>query len=129
MAQPNRLKKASSLESTSATADKKIFNEFGASRPANIAADKPPQFLSTMQNKNLNGFSFDVGGGVSIIKILSKPKDRVELNGSETRSDPSVLLTVGNGTNLDRNDFSQSKGTSLGRPGASLVGKQQGRLN
>ncbi|KAL2527526.1 hypothetical protein Adt_12580 [Abeliophyllum distichum] len=128
MAQPNRLKNASSLESTSATADKKIFNEFGASRTANIAADKPPQFLSTMQNKNLNGFSFDVGGGVSNIKILSKPKDQVELNGSETGSDPSVLLTVGNGTNSDRNDFSQSKGTSLGRPGASLIGKQRGRI-
>ncbi|CAI9772032.1 unnamed protein product [Fraxinus pennsylvanica] len=61
MAHPNWLKKASSLESMS----------------ANIVG-KPYQFPSTMQNKNLNGVSFDVAGGISKIKILSKPKDRVE---------------------------------------------------
>ncbi|XP_022844525.1 uncharacterized protein LOC111367728 isoform X2 [Olea europaea var. sylvestris] len=61
VAHPNRLKKASSLVSTS----------------ANIVG-KPHQFSSIMQNKNLKGVSFDGNGGVSKIKILSKPKDRVE---------------------------------------------------
>ncbi|KAL6508272.1 hypothetical protein OROHE_021814 [Orobanche hederae] len=60
---------------------------------------------------------------VSNVRILSKPKDQVELNGPETRPGWSPLPVIGNGTNSNGNDFSHSKGVSRGRP----VGKQQRR--
>ncbi|KAK4431275.1 hypothetical protein Salat_0889600 [Sesamum alatum] len=74
-----------------------------------------------------NGGSFHVVEGVPNVKILSKSKDHVELNGSETTPGRSALLTVGNGMNSDRTNFSQSKGASQGRLGMSLVGRQQSR--
>ncbi|PIN22929.1 hypothetical protein CDL12_04366 [Handroanthus impetiginosus] len=100
MAQSHRSKKVSSLESS---ADKASFNEL-------------PSF-SAMQRQNLNGTSFHVTGGVSNIKILSKSKDHVELNGPEAGSARSALPTLGNGANP----------VSHGRPGVSLVGKHQSR--
>ncbi|XP_011075909.1 uncharacterized protein LOC105160290 isoform X2 [Sesamum indicum] len=74
-----------------------------------------------------NGGSFHIVEGVSNVKILSKSKDHMELNGSETRPGRSVLLTVGNGLNCDTTGFPQSKGASQGRPDMSLVGRQQSR--
>ncbi|KAI3457950.1 hypothetical protein Pfo_014613 [Paulownia fortunei] len=124
MAQSHRLKKVFSLESSSVNADNASFNEL-APRPSNII-DHPSKF-SAMQSQNLNGGSFHTAVGVSNVKILSKSRDHVELNGSETKSGRSALLTVGNGTNSDRIDFSHSKGASYGRPGVNLVGKQQSR--
>ncbi|KAL0304471.1 UNVERIFIED_CONTAM: hypothetical protein Sradi_6315200 [Sesamum radiatum] len=81
--------------------------------------------FSAMQTQN--GGSFHVVEGVSSVKILSKSKDHMELNGSDTRPARSVLLTVGNGLNSNTTDFPQSKGASQGRPGMSLVGRQQSR--
>ncbi|KAL0321607.1 UNVERIFIED_CONTAM: hypothetical protein Scaly_2457100 [Sesamum calycinum] len=78
-------------------------------------------------SQSQNGGSFHIVEGVSNVKILSKSKDHVELNGSETRPGRSVLLTVGNGLNSETTDFPQSKGASQGRPGMSLVGRQQSR--
>ncbi|XP_022878465.1 uncharacterized protein LOC111396290 isoform X3 [Olea europaea var. sylvestris] len=120
MAQAHRLK-VSSLEFTSANADKTNFNEIAASRPSHIAGN--PSKFSTIRNQNVNGASFSVSGAVSNIKILSKPKDHMELNGSEN----SELLTVGNGINTDKDGVSQRKVATHGKPGASLAGKQQGR--
>ncbi|KAL0400543.1 UNVERIFIED_CONTAM: hypothetical protein Slati_4084200 [Sesamum latifolium] len=82
--------------------------------------------FSAMQSQN--GGSFHVVEGVSNVKILSKSKDHMELKGSETRPGRSVLLTVGNGLNSDTTNFPQSKGASQGRPGMSLVGRQQNRI-
>ncbi|KAL0299737.1 UNVERIFIED_CONTAM: hypothetical protein Sradi_6633500 [Sesamum radiatum] len=78
-------------------------------------------------SQSQNGGSFHTVEGVSNVKILSKSKDHVELNGSETRPGRSVLLAVGNGLNSETTDFPQSKGASQGRPGMSLVGRQQSR--
>ncbi|KAL2558812.1 hypothetical protein Fot_03551 [Forsythia ovata] len=120
MAQSHRLK-VSSLEFTSANADKTNFNEIAASRPSHIAGN--PSKFSPIRNQNMNGASFSVAGGVSNIKILSKPKVHIELNESENPE----LLTVGNRINTDKNGVSQRKGASHGKPGVSLLGKQQGR--
>ncbi|KAL0317937.1 UNVERIFIED_CONTAM: hypothetical protein Sangu_2208000 [Sesamum angustifolium] len=78
-------------------------------------------------SQSQNGGSFHIVEGVSNVKILCKSKDHMELNGSETRPGRSVLLTVGNGLNSETTDFPQSKGASQGRPGMSLVGRQQSR--
>ncbi|KAL9163031.1 hypothetical protein ABFS82_06G016300 [Erythranthe guttata] len=94
MAQSNRFKKVSSLESSYMDADKASFNQVAVPRPSNT------------------------------VDIFSKSNDHMELNGSESRPGWSAQPTVGNGTNSNRNDFSQSKGASHGRPGSSLVGKQ-----
>lgn len=105
MAQSHRLKKAPSSDSKSGK-------------------------LLAMQNQHANGVSFNAVGGVPSVKILSKPKDQMELNGSETRhSQASLLLPVGNGANPDRSDLgsSQNKSFAQGRLGSSFSGKQQGR--
>ncbi|KAL7106819.1 hypothetical protein ACP275_06G016600 [Erythranthe tilingii] len=94
MAQSHRFKKVSSLESSYVDADKASFNQVAVPRPLNT------------------------------VDIFSKSKDHMELNGSDSRPGWSAQPTVGNGTNSNRNDFSQSKGASHGRPGSSLVGKQ-----
>lgn len=125
MAQSHRLKKVSSLESSSVDADKTGVHDVVLPRPSNIV-DHPSQFSAT-QGQKLNGGSFHVSGGVSHVKILSKSMKHVELNGSESRSGWPALHTVGNGANSDRIDFSQSKGASHGRPGSTFVGKQQSR--
>ncbi|CAK9141595.1 unnamed protein product [Ilex paraguariensis] len=115
MAQSHRMKKAPSTDSNS-----------GAPRPAN-ATDNLSQ-ISAIQNQHLNGVSFNVGGGVSTVKILSKPKDHMELIGPRP-GHSSVPLTVGNGPNSDRSNFgsSESKGLIHGRPSTNFIGKQQGR--
>ncbi|KAL9164307.1 hypothetical protein ABFS82_06G097600 [Erythranthe guttata] len=117
MSQSHRLKKAPSLETSSVDSDRVSFNEFTGPRPMNME-NRPSQFP--------NGSSFNVAGGTtSNVKILSKAN--MELNGSEIRVGRSTLLPIGNATNSERSDFSQTKGASHGRPRGSSVGKQQNR--
>ncbi|KAL0452378.1 UNVERIFIED_CONTAM: hypothetical protein Slati_1215900 [Sesamum latifolium] len=125
MAQSHRLKKTSSLESSSVNADKTSFTEFAGPTPLNVV-DHPSQF-APVQSQNMNGGFFHVAGGTPNVKILSKAKDHLEMNGSETRLGRSALLPVGNGTNSGKTDFQQSKGASHGRPGVGSVGKQHSR--
>ncbi|KAA8540086.1 hypothetical protein F0562_026778 [Nyssa sinensis] len=101
MAQSHRLKRAPSIDSNSLKTDKTIFKEYMVSTAAN-ATDNPAQLLG-MHNQHSNGVCFNVAGGIPNVKILSKPKDTLEVNGSETR--PGQLsghMTVGNGANPDR---------------------------
>lgn len=98
MAQTHRLKKISSLDSSSVMVDKSNLNS---------------SQLSATPSQNLNGTSFNISGGVSNVKILSKPKDRVERNDSDSK--PGRSVPVENGTNSDKNDFFQSKGVSQAR--------------
>ncbi|XP_011084556.1 uncharacterized protein LOC110011229 isoform X3 [Sesamum indicum] len=125
MAQSHRLKKTSSLESSSVNADKTSFTEFAGPTPLNVV-DHPSQY-APVQSPNMNGGFFHVAGGTSNVKILSKAKDHLEMNGSETRLGRSSRLPVGNGTNSEKTDFPQSKGASHGRPGVGSVGKQHNR--
>uniref|UniRef100_A0A5B7B017 DUF7725 domain-containing protein n=1 Tax=Davidia involucrata TaxID=16924 RepID=A0A5B7B017_DAVIN len=128
MAQSHRLKRAPSVDSNSGKTDKIIFKEYVVSTPAN-ATDNPLQLLG-MQNQHSNGVCFNIDGGISNIKILSKPKDPLELNGPETRpGQSSRIVTVGNLATPDRTVLgsSQSKGSTHGRPSTNFVGKQQGR--
>ncbi|XP_073142179.1 uncharacterized protein [Henckelia pumila] len=101
MAQSHRLKKISSLDSSSVNVDKSSLNS---------------SQLSVTPSQNLNGASFNISG-VSNVKILSKTKDRVERNNSESK--PGRSVSIENGTNSDKNDFFQSKGVSQVRLGAS----------
>ncbi|KAK4436189.1 hypothetical protein Salat_0782600 [Sesamum alatum] len=126
MAQSHRLKKTPSLESSSVNADKASFTEFAGPTPLNVV-DHPSQF-SPVQSQNMNGGFFHVAGGTSNVKILSKAKDHLEMNGPESKLGRSALLPVGNGTNSDKTDFPQSKGASHGRPGVGSVGKQHSRI-
>ncbi|CAK9158229.1 unnamed protein product [Ilex paraguariensis] len=114
MAQSHRLKRSPSSDSNS-----------GVPRPVN-ATDNASE-LSAMRNQHSNGVSF-VGGGVSTVKILSKPKDHMELHGPRP-GQSSVLLMAANGVNSERSDFgtSQSKGLIPGQHSANFVRKQQGR--
>nr|POE99205.1 hypothetical protein CFP56_63684 [Quercus suber] len=83
MAQSHRLKKVPSVDSKS------------------VKTDEPSQF-SAVQNQQSNGVYFGVPGGVTNVKILSKSKEPREMNGPENRHVQSTFLTVGNGSNLDR---------------------------
>ncbi|XP_059628955.1 uncharacterized protein LOC132271552 isoform X2 [Cornus florida] len=128
MAQSHRLKRAPSIDSNSVKTDKTIHKEYAAHKPTSVT-DDPSQHL-VMHNQHPNGVSYNVAGGISNIKILSKPKDPLELNGLETR--PGILsgvVTVGNGANTDRIGLGgfQSKGSTNGRPTVNSVGKQLGR--
>ncbi|XP_027159487.1 uncharacterized protein LOC113760932 isoform X3 [Coffea eugenioides] len=128
MAQSHRLKKAPSMESTSGKSDRSIFKEYAVSRPSN-AIDNSSQ-LSAMKNQHPNGVSFSNSEGVSNVKILSKPKDHTGMNSSESRHGQTTLLTYGNGTNSEKNDFgsSQNKGSTQWKTSGSVVGNQQGRV-
>lgn len=95
IAQSHRLKKAPSMDSKSG----KVDNTFSA-----------------MKSQHSNGISFNVAGGVSTVKILSKPKDRMELNGPEMR--------LGNGATPDKSDLGSSQSK---RPSANFSAKHQGR--
>ncbi|XP_075513310.1 uncharacterized protein LOC142548709 isoform X1 [Primulina tabacum] len=83
MAQSHRLKKISSLDSSPVNADKGSSNSFQ---------------LSVTPSQNMNGTSLNIGAGVSNVKILSKSKDRVERNDSESK--PGRSVPVENGTRL-----------------------------
>ncbi|PSS32963.1 Interaptin like [Actinidia chinensis var. chinensis] len=81
----------------------------------------------SVPNQHSNGVYLNAGG-ITNIKILSKPKDLLELNGTEIRpGQSSGLVAVGNGANLERSGSSLSKGSTHVRPSVNFVGKQQGR--
>ncbi|OAY59564.1 uncharacterized protein LOC110625778 isoform X2 [Manihot esculenta] len=69
--------------------------------------------VPSIDSKQLNGVSFGNAGGVSNVKILSKPKESQEMNGPD----------------FDRSSISsnQSKGSLHGRSNLNFAGKQQGR--
>ncbi|XP_059667300.1 uncharacterized protein LOC132312804 isoform X2 [Cornus florida] len=116
MAPSHRLKRTPSIDSNPVKAEKTI--------PANAS------HLSAMQSQHPNGVCYNIAGGISHVKILSKPKDPLELNGPETRSGQSSgLMTVGNGATPDRSSLvgSQSKGSTHGRSSVNFVEKQHGR--
>ncbi|KAF5960178.1 hypothetical protein HYC85_001387 [Camellia sinensis] len=119
MAQSHRLKRAPSIDSNSVKSEKTIFKEY---------VDNSSQL--PVPNHHSNGVCLNAGG-ISNIKILSKPKYSLELNGTESRpGQSSGLMTVGNGGNLHRSGLagSLSKGSTHGRPSVNFVGKQQGRI-
>lgn len=115
MPQSHRLKRVPSVEPAS---EKAIFKDYAVIRPANSN--------DNIQSQISNGASFNITGGISNVKILTKPRDQMELNASESRAASSVRLTSGNGTNADKNDMgsSQNKVSSHGRSGVNLVSKQ-----
>lgn len=127
MAQSHRQKKVPPIDSKHMKTEKTIFKEYAVT-PAS-AADNSAQLLA-MQNQQPNGPYFNAAGGFSNIKILSKSKDAVEMNGSEIRSG-SVFMTTENGANPERSSAAsnQNKGPINGRPGAHFVGKQLGRYD
>lgn len=83
--------------------------------------------FSAMQSQKLNGSTFQIAGGVSNVKILSKLNNYIEPVDSVAMPGWSTMPTVGNGMTPDRIDFLQSKGPSHGRPGMSEVGQKQSR--
>ncbi|KAH0763758.1 hypothetical protein KY290_019831 [Solanum tuberosum] len=115
MPQNHRLKRVPSVEPTS---EKAVFKDYAVVRPANSS--------DNLQNQISNGASFSSTGGISNVKILTKPRDQMELNASEARAASSVQLNLGNGASADKNDMgsSQNKVSSHGRPGTNLVGRQ-----
>ncbi|XP_057479592.1 uncharacterized protein LOC130766879 isoform X2 [Actinidia eriantha] len=124
VAQSNRLKRAPSMDSNSVKSDKTISKAYVAPTPAS-ATDNPSEL--SVPNQHSNGVYLNAGG-ITNIKILSKPKDPMELNGTEIRpGQSSGLVAVGNGANLERSGSSLSKGSTHVRPSTNFVGKQQGR--
>ncbi|XP_049393451.1 uncharacterized protein LOC125857842 isoform X4 [Solanum stenotomum] len=115
MPQNHRLKRVPSVEPTS---EKAVFKDYAVVRPANSS--------DNLQSQISNGASFKSTGGISNVKILTKPRDQMELNASEARAASSVQLNLGNGASADKNDMgsSQNKVSSHGRPGTNLVGRQ-----
>uniref|UniRef100_A0A3Q7FMM8 DUF7725 domain-containing protein n=1 Tax=Solanum lycopersicum TaxID=4081 RepID=A0A3Q7FMM8_SOLLC len=115
MPQNHRLKRVPSVEPTS---EKAVFKDYAVVRPANSS--------DNLQSQISNGASFNSTGGISNVKILTKPRDQMELNASEARTASSVQLNLGNGASADKNDMgsSQNKVSSHGRPGTNLVGRQ-----
>lgn len=80
-----------------------------------------------LQGMHTNGVPFNVGGGLSNVKILSKHKE-LELNGLESAGHSSIHMDVGNGENANRSSAggAQSKGSTNGRLPSNFV-KQSGR--
>lgn len=115
MPQNHRSKRVPSVEPTS---EKAVFKDYAVVRPANSS--------DNLQSQISNGASFNSTGGISNVKILTKPRDQMELNASEARTASSVQLNLGNGASADKNDMgsSQNKVSSHGRPGTNLVGRQ-----
>lgn len=68
---------------------------------------------SMIPNQHLNGVSFGMAGGLSNVKILSKPREPFELNGANFERS-GVIST-------------QSKSSTQGRTNPNFVGKQQSR--
>ncbi|XAR52160.1 hypothetical protein NMG60_11020083 [Bertholletia excelsa] len=107
VAQSHRLKRGQSIESNSSG-----------------AADNSSLLL--MQNQHSNGVCQNAGG-ISNIKILSKPKDPLEMNGNDSSlGQSSGLMPVANGANPSKSSL--SKGSTHGRPSTNVSGKVQGRV-
>ncbi|CAL0319552.1 unnamed protein product [Lupinus luteus] len=125
MAQSHRLKKALLIDSKNIKPDKNL-QEYSVIS-SNIGVD--PLKLSVMQHQQSNNL-FGVAGGLSNVKILSKPKDAREMNGPESRTaHSSVQLTVANGGSFDRSSISsaQNPGSANGRVVQSFALKPQSR--
>ncbi|KAH9602201.1 hypothetical protein KSS87_005597 [Heliosperma pusillum] len=107
MADFGRVKKMPSTES------KPVRNVMSSSHP------------STMQTQYSNGSAFNVTGNLSNVKILSKPKDPMELNGQPLR------VHAENGTHSDRSGLGnpQSNAPIHSRPVSNFNGKQPGRIS
>ncbi|KAK9122269.1 hypothetical protein Syun_019886 [Stephania yunnanensis] len=129
MAQNHRLKKVPSVDSKPV----KSSAEPTAFASADVGG-KPPK-LSATQNQQVNGVPYNIIQGFSNVKILSKSRDPLELNGlqSEFRhGHSSVHMTIANGANPDKLGSavtSQDKPSSNGREGVNFGGKQPGRAN
>ncbi|XP_020236764.1 uncharacterized protein LOC109816249 isoform X2 [Cajanus cajan] len=124
MAQSHRMKKAPSIDSKNIKSDKTL-QEYSVI--SSNAGDDPLK-LSVMQHQQSNGACF--AGGLSNVKILSKPKDSREMDGPENRVVQSpVQLSVGNGGSIDRSSMSsaQISGSANGRLVSSFASKQQSR--
>ncbi|KAI4307045.1 hypothetical protein L6164_030276 [Bauhinia variegata] len=128
MAQSNRVKKVPSIDSKNVKADKTALIKEYTVVSSNATDD--PLKLSVMQHQQSNGVSFNVKGGPSNVKILSKSKDSQELDGAESRAvQSSIHLSVGNGGSLDRSNISgiHNTGSANGRLSSSYAGKHQTR--
>ncbi|KAL7003676.1 hypothetical protein U1Q18_004825 [Sarracenia purpurea var. burkii] len=127
MAQSHRLKRAPSIDPNSMKSDKIVFKDYAASSPGNANDSNPLQI--SVPNHHSNGVCLNAEG-ISNIRILSKPKAPLELNGTESRpGQSSVLMTGVDGANPERSSFggSLSKGSNHARPNGNFVGKQSGR--
>ncbi|KAG9158037.1 hypothetical protein Leryth_000209 [Lithospermum erythrorhizon] len=84
--------------------------------------------LPDMQNQHPKRNSFHFAGGASNVKLLSKQKDHLEPNGSESRSIYSVGLNGTNGTNTDGKELGTypSKALANGRVAANVISRQRG---
>ncbi|KAE9608828.1 hypothetical protein Lalb_Chr08g0239801 [Lupinus albus] len=125
MSQSHRLKKALSIDSKNIKADMNL-QEYSVIS-SNIGDD--PLKLSVMQHQQSNNL-FGVAGGLSNVKILSKPKDVRETNGPESRTvHSSGQLTVGNRGSFDRSSMNnaQNPGSANGRVVQSFALKPQSR--
>ncbi|KAK9145775.1 hypothetical protein Sjap_005678 [Stephania japonica] len=129
MAQNHRLKRVPSVDSKHV----KSSAEPAAFTSADLGG-KPPK-LSATQNQQVNGVPSNIIQGFSNVKILSKSRDPLELNGlqSEFRhGHSSVHMTIANGANPDKLGSaaaSQDKPSSNGREGVNFGGKPLGRTN
>ncbi|KAL2339563.1 hypothetical protein Fmac_007503 [Flemingia macrophylla] len=124
MAQSHRMKKAPSIDSKNIKSDKTL-HEYAVI--SSNAGDDPLK-LSVMQHQQSNGACF--AGGLSNVKILSKPKESREMDGPENRVvQSSVQLSVGNGGSIDRSSMSsaQISGSANGRLVSGFASKQQTR--
>lgn len=110
MAHAGRVKKLSSLEP----------------KPVRNSADN--MHSSALQNHHSNGSGY-VSGSLSNVKILSKSKDSLELNGSEIRSGQPLLVPSENGVHSDRSILGnpQNQVPVHARGSANSMAKQQGR--
>ncbi|CAK8567667.1 unnamed protein product [Lathyrus sativus] len=118
MAQPHRLKKSPSTDSKMIKTEKAL-QEYTVNS-SNMGDD--PSKLPVNQYQQSNGAHFSIAGGLSNVKILSKPKDSREMNGPENSMvQPSAQLSVGNGGSLDRPSMisAQNSGPANGRPSAA----------
>ncbi|OVA04746.1 hypothetical protein BVC80_1719g81 [Macleaya cordata] len=90
---------------------------------------KKPSQPSIMKNQSSNDECYNVVQGLASVKISSKPKDPLEINGVQSEARPTNS-SVGNGAVQDRTRLgtSQNKGDINGRHGMSFVGKHQGRV-
>ncbi|XP_058786706.1 uncharacterized protein LOC131661257 isoform X3 [Vicia villosa] len=119
MAQSHRLKKSPSTDSKMIKTEKALqeYTVFSS----NMSDD--PSKLPVNQYQQTNGAHFSIAGGLSNVKILSKPKDPREMNGPENSAvQPSAQLSVGNGGSLDRPSMisAQNSGPANGRPTAAV---------
>ncbi|KAI5405439.1 uncharacterized protein LOC127081462 isoform X2 [Lathyrus oleraceus] len=113
MAQSHRLKKSPSTDSKMIKTEKALLEYMG----------DDPSKLPVNQYQQSNGAHLSIAGGLSNVKILSKPKDSREMNGPENSVvQPSAQLTVGNGGSLDRPSMMspQNSGPANGRPTAAV---------